>query len=128
MSQCRYYVSRWRLEHEAKHIPNMDGDIIKSIWPHTRSNIEWVGVACIYCEGLDNCIWVCKYDNANKICGYVACCYIPHRESNYYKLNKLVCDDPFSYVCVVNILTYEKINKLLVMGDFNARVGLSSLH
>ena len=31
-------------EHKAKHI-------IKFIWPHTRSNIRWAEVACIYSEG-----------------------------------------------------------------------------
>ena len=53
---------------------------------------------------------------------YVACCYIPHRESNYTYFYELDCNDPFSDVCV-DILTYEKIGKVLVLGDFNARVG-----
>ena len=52
----------------------------------------------------------------------VACCYLPHRELNYYNLYVLDRDDPFADVCV-DILTYEKIGKVLVLGDFNARVG-----
>ena len=48
---------------------------------------------------------------------YVACCCIPHSESNYYNLYELDLDYPFLYVCV-DILPYEKIGKLLVMGDF----------
>ena len=70
------------MKHEAKCISNIDGhdidiillvetskhdakcilNTIKSQWPHTRSNIGWPGVTCIYCEGLENYIWVCKYD------------------------------------------------------------------
>ena len=49
-------------------------------------------------------------------------CYIPHRESNYYNLYELDRHDPLFDVCV-DILTYEKIGKVLVLGDFNARVG-----
>ena len=47
-------VGTW--EHEAIRISNIDGYTIKSIWPHTRSNIKWAEVACIYSEGLENCI------------------------------------------------------------------------
>ena len=38
-------------KHEAKRIRNIDGYIIKSIWPHTRINIGQARVACIYNEG-----------------------------------------------------------------------------
>ena len=44
-----FLVETW--EHEAKRISNIDGYTIKSIWPHTRSNIRWAEVACIYSEG-----------------------------------------------------------------------------
>ena len=50
---------------------------------------------------------------------YLASCYIPHRESNYYKLYKLDSDDPCLNACADNI-TYVKIGKMLVVGDFNA--------
>ena len=41
-----------------------------------------------------------------------------HRESNYYNLYELDYDD----MCA-NIHTYEKIGEVLVVGDFNSRVG-----
>ena len=53
---------------------------------------------------------------------YLACCYMHLRESNYYNLYELDRHDPLFDVCV-DILTYEKIGKVLVLGDFNARVG-----
>ena len=52
----------------------------------------------------------------------MACCYTGHRDSNYYNLHELDHDDHFSNICV-DILIYEKIGKVLVVGDFNARVG-----
>ena len=51
----------------------------------------------------------------------VACCCILHRESNYYDLYELDRDDHFSNICV-DILIYEKIGKVLVVGDFSVRV------
>ena len=54
---------------------------------------------------------------------YLTCTtYIPHKESNFYALYELDYDD-ISQICVSNILTYEKIRKVLIVGDFNARVG-----
>ena len=46
----------------------------------------------------------------------------PHIEFNYNNLYELDHDDLFAYVCD-NILTYENIGKVLVMGDFNVRLG-----
>ena len=54
---------------------------------------------------------------------YLTCTtYIHHKESNFYALYELDYDD-ISQICVSNILTYEKIRKVLIVGDFNARVG-----
>ena len=47
-----------------------------------------------------------------KVKVYLACCYIPHRESNYYNLYELDLDGPYSSVRV-DILTYEKIVVLM---------------
>ena len=39
-------------------------------------------------------------------------CYIPHRESNYYNLLELYCDDPF-FMSVLTFL-HEKIGSVLI--------------
>ena len=46
---------------------------------------------------------------------YVACCYIPHRESNYHNLYELDHDDPSFNVYAV-VLIYEKIEKVFSYG------------
>ena len=57
-------------EHQAKHIPKIDGYLIKSIRPHSKGIIGHVGIACIYHESLDNSIKVCKYDDIHMDKGY----------------------------------------------------------
>ena len=52
--------------------------------------------------------------------GWGNCC-IPDRESNYNDLYELHHDYHFSNI-FVDILIYEKIGKMLVVGDFSARV------
>ena len=42
------------------------------------------------------------------------------RESNYYNLHELDHHDPLSNLCV-DILTYDKIENVLVVGGSNAR-------
>ena len=49
-------------------------------------------------------------------------CYIPHRESNYYSVFGLDHNDPFVDLCQ-DILSFEKLGKVLIVGDLNARVG-----
>ena len=76
-------------------------------------------------------IKVCKYDdykrytwievNLGKEKLYIVACYIPHKDSNYYSRFRLDCDDPFTEFCH-DILSFEKLGKVLIMGDFNARV------
>ena len=83
-------------EHEAKHVPKIDGYLIKSIWP------------CIYHESLYNSIKVCKYDDYKRYIWievtlgkeklYIVACYIPHKDSNYYGRFGLDCHDPFDRI------------------------------
>ena len=49
-------------------------------------------------------------------------CNIPHKESNYYGRFGLERDNPFTGFCQ-DILVFEKLGKVLITGDFNARVG-----
>ena len=53
---------------------------------------------------------------------YIAACYIPHKESNYYNKFGLQHDDPFPYLCR-DILVFERLGKLLIVENFNATVG-----
>ena len=53
---------------------------------------------------------------------YIVACYIPHKDPNYYSRFGLDCDDPFTELCH-DILSFEKLGKVLNMGDFNARFG-----
>ena len=48
--------------------------------------------------------------------------YIPHKDSNYSRILGLDHDDPFTNLCQ-NILVFEKLGKVLIMGDFNVRGG-----
>ena len=52
-----FLVETW--EHEAKHITNIDGYIIKSLWPRIRSKVGQTPFVCVYHEVLENCIRVC---------------------------------------------------------------------
>ena len=98
----------------------------------TARHIGRAGIACIYHESLDNSIKVCKYDDYKRYIWievtlgkeklYIVACYIPHKDSNYYSRFGLDCDDPFTELCH-DILSFEKLGKVLIMGDFNARVG-----
>ena len=79
-------------------------------------------VTCLYHEDLENYLWVCKHNEYKSLTWvkvilckdnlFLACCYIPHRESNYYNLYQLDPDGPYSSVCV-DILTSEKIVVLM---------------
>ena len=53
---------------------------------------------------------------------YIVACYNPHKDSNYYSRFGLDCDDLFTELCH-DILSFEKLGKVLIMGDFNARGG-----
>ena len=61
ISNVIFLVETW--EHDAKHIPKIDGYFIKSIWPHSKGNIRCAKITCIYHERLDNYIRLCKYDD-----------------------------------------------------------------
>ena len=52
---------------------------------------------------------------------YIAACYIPHKESNYYSRFGLEHDDPITNLSQ-GMLVFEKLVKVFHMGDFNARV------
>ena len=85
-----------------------------------------------YHESIDNYIKLCKHDdykwhlwikiNLVKENIYMVACNIPHKESNYYSRFVVERDDPFTNLCQ-DILVFEKLGKVLIMGDFNARVG-----
>ena len=93
---------------------------MKPIWPHTRINIGQARVACIYHEGLEKYIRVCKYEeykiymwvevafcNLDKL--YMRCCYIPHKESNYYNLYDL--DHDYSFLTYVLTFLHMRISE-----------------
>ena len=75
------------------------------MWPYSKENNGREGIACIYHERLDNYIrlfkcddykrYVCIEINLGKGNLYIATCYIPHQESNYYTRFCLEHDGPF---------------------------------
>ena len=89
-------------------------------------------MACIVRKHLDNMVSLEKKDAHNrylwlKINGldkplYVASCYIPHRESKFYAQENIMVDDAFEDLSM-DICHYRSQGYVLVMGDFNARIG-----
>ena len=96
------------------------------IRPHSKGNIGCTRIACVYRESLDNYVKQCKHDdytqylwieiNLGKENLYIAACYITNKELNYYSRFGLEGDKLMSTVS-------DKLHKVLITGDFNARVG-----
>ena len=99
------------------------------IRPHSKGNIGCTRIACVYRESLDNYVKQCKHDdytqylwieiNLGKENLYIAACYITNKELNYYSRFGLERDDPFIDLCQ-DILVFEKLGKVLIMGDFTS--------
>ena len=81
---------------------------------------------------LDNYIRLCKCDDYKRymwieinLCKenlYIAACDILHEELNYYSRFGLEHDDSLIDV-YQDILAFENLGKVLIMRDFNAKVG-----
>ena len=50
---------------------------------------------------------------------YIVACYIPHKDSNSYSRFGLDCDNPLNTELCHDILSFEKLDEVLIMGDFN---------
>ena len=53
---------------------------------------------------------------------YIAGCYIPHRESPFYQRHEVDPSQPLGDLCL-DIAMFSKQGNVLLIGDFNARIG-----
>lgn len=53
---------------------------------------------------------------------FLACCYIPHRESVFYKGQGVDPADPFGDLGL-DVCHFSTLGEVMLMGDMNARIG-----
>ena len=97
-----------------------------------RGNRGQGGVACIYRTYLQDKITVAKVDKYHRYiwlkitCStrtyFLAYCYIPHRESVFYKGHGADPTDPFGDLGM-DVCHFRALGEVMLMGDMNARIG-----
>ena len=112
-------------ERETGAIPNIPGYMVQSITQKATGKRGQGGVACIYWTYLQDRITVAKVDKYHRYiwlkitCGtqtyFLACCYIPHRESVFYKGHGADPANPFGDLGM-DVCHFTALGKVMIMG------------
>eukprot|EP00249_Psilotum_nudum_P025149 c29391_g1_i1 orf=1144-4386(+) len=117
-------------EQDICRVPDMQGFVKHSIWNKTVGNRGFGGIAIYYKTGLNCSISIAKESHRKfylwlqikwgTTCLYVATCYFPPQKSTTYTNGEE--EEPFTHL-EEDIIFYQKLGKVVLVGDFNARVG-----
>ena len=69
-----YLLLKFGGMHDAKRVPKIVGNLMKSIWHHSKGNIGHACTTCIYYESIDDYIKLCNY-NDYKTYSYIKTLY-----------------------------------------------------
>ena len=112
-------------------IPQIPGFVVHSAMQKNKGHRGQGGVACIYRTQLQDYISVAKTDTYNRYIWlkierkprvfYLACCYIPHSGSTFYKTSGVDPRDPFEDLGL-DVCHFSTQGDVMLMGDMNARI------
>ena len=118
-------------------IPQIPGFVVHSAMQKNKGHRGQGGVACIYRTQLQDYISVAKTDTYNRYIWlkieckprvfYLACCYIPHSGSTFYKTSGVDPRDPFEDLGL-DVCHFSIQGDVMLMGDMNARIADKQAH
>jgi exonuclease III len=122
-------VETW--EHEESKVPNIDGFTLWSTWNKRSSRRGIGGIACYIKKNISPHARIYKNDPYNQYSWieitdinnkktYIAICYFPPINSNFYKKKNLDKNSPYNGL-ENDISSLRNEGNILLIGDFNAR-------
>ena len=113
-------------------LPQIPGYITESAAQKTKGHRGQGGVACIYKDYLQDHIKIVKIDALHRYIWvqitrgdhsyFIACCYIPHRDSVFYGDSGVDSSDPFGDIGI-DVCHFNTLGEVILLGDMNARIG-----
>ena len=122
-------VETW--EHEESKVPNIDGFTLWSTWNKRSSRRGIGGIACYINKNISPHVRIYKNDPHNQYSwieikdinnkkSYIAICYFPPINYNFYKKKNLDKTNPYNGL-ENDISSLRNDGNILLIGDFNAR-------